>query len=436
MSQAETLSLAENTLIGPYGLIRKVQDLLVGPSDPRIHISSSVLASLGQVSEINVPGHQGAAGFTRDEARVGAVGEALERYCSATWDWDALIFANEEELREKGIPVGMDKFSLYSEEVLSDPRLPLERWSSKKKCYWVEGQRLKDGARAFIPAVMVYIPYRVRDARNSDFFAVSVSSGQACHTDRDAAMLSGLCEVIERDAFMITWMRRVPPRRIDYRADPILSRVFDKYFAGSNLQFHLLDITLDIRVPTVLAIAIGEGPFGRFASVGASTRVDRCEAAIKALQEATQGGAWARDLALSRYDWKPEPDFTNVVNFEDHVRLYCEPHMLKHLDFLIDAANRLPVENPPVAGAAQSIQFCLDELERAGLETFVVDITSEEIRELGFTVPKVLVPGLAHLTAVHIMPALASPRYTDALVRMGLDDLTHMAFNPIPHPFP
>jgi ribosomal protein S12 methylthiotransferase accessory factor len=436
MSQAEALSLAENTLIGPYGLIRKVQDLLVGPSDPRIHISSSVLASLGQVSEINVPGHQGAAGFTRDEARVGAVGEALERYCSATWDWDALIYASEEQLREKGIALGMDKFSLYTEEVLSDLRLPLERWSSGKQCYWVEGKRLRDGARAFIPAVMVYIPYRVRDASNSDFFAVSVSSGQACHTDRDAAILSGLCEVIERDAFMITWMRRVPPRRIDYQADPILSRVFKKYFAGSNLQFHLLDITLDIQVPTVLAIAIGEGPFGRFASVGASTRVDRCEAAIKALQEATQGGAWARDLALSRYDWKPEPDFANVVSFEDHVRLYCEPHMLKHLDFLIETANTQPIENPAVTGAAPSIQFCLEELERAGLEAFAVDITSEEIRDLGFIVPKVLVPGLAHLTAVQIMPALASPRYTDALLRMGLDDLTHTAFNPIPHPFP
>jgi ribosomal protein S12 methylthiotransferase accessory factor len=86
--------------------------------------------------------------------------------------------------------------------------------------------------------------------------------------------------------------------------------------------------------------------------------------------------------------------------------------------------------------ATLSLRNCLAELERNGLEAIAVDLTTPEIAELGLSVPKVLVPGLAPLTAVHAMPALGSPRFREVPKKLGLTDPIHDQINPTPHPFP
>ena len=87
-------------------------------------------------------------------------------------------------------------------------------------------------------------------------------------------------------------------------------------------------------------------------------------------------------------------------------------------------------------GVRESLEGCLGKIQRAGLEAVVVDLTTPEIAELGFHVPKVMIPGLAVLTATHVLPALATPRYQEVPTRLGLTNPIHRLFNPAPHPFP
>jgi ribosomal protein S12 methylthiotransferase accessory factor len=437
LSAEGVVGLARDSLIGPGGLIASVQQILLAPGEPRLYSASCILASLRRVCGLRSVGRQGAVGFNYEEAAAGAIGEGIERYCAASYEWEDLTYATEEELGSSAL--GMSQFDLYTEEVYDRPGCLFARWKPNTPYYWAGGQSLVTGEKRYIPAPLVYVPYRPLDMKTrGDCVALSVSTGQACHTDLNLAILLGLCEVIERDALMITWMRRLQPRRLDYRQDPHLDKLCREFFDGSNLRFQLLEISLDIRVPTILAVAQGVSDRGPLISVGAAARPTRREAAIKALKEAAQTAVWLREVLQEKPDWRPSADFSNVVAFEDHVRLYGEPDMVPHADFLINGSGVAAIADGdgPESNPAGNLQWCLDRVKEQGLEPVLVDLTTLEIAELGFHVVKVFVPGLTHLTADHQFPALATPRYHEVPEKMGFHDPIHRAFNPFPHPFP
>src|SRR5262249_3898873 len=160
----------------------------------------------------------------------------------------------------------------------------------------------------FIPAQLVYIPYV--PSGGEPLLCVPVSTGQACHPDRTQAILTGLYEVVERDAFAISWLRKLPLPRLAYRDDPVLSELYRLHFEGCQLEFHVYDMTLDIGIPSCLCIVEGRSARGPLAGIGAATRLTQREAVTKALLEAAQVMVWCRDLARRRADWRPEPDWS------------------------------------------------------------------------------------------------------------------------------
>ncbi len=431
----DAIDLANRTLIGPAGLISSVQEILAAPGEPRLYTTSSVTAALDKVCNISIPGSQGASGFSREEAWIGAIGETVERYCAACYEWENLIYASKSELGNAAI--GLDQFGIYTEEIYNRPNTRLQRWHPDLPTYWVAGRSMHTGELRYVPAILVYTPFRNDDPHRSPFLGFAVSSGQACHTDLVQAQLSGLCEAIERDAFMISWMRRIPPTRIDYRCDPYLNSLFERYFQCKSLEFHVFTVTLDIQVPTALCVTTGNSPRGQFMNIGVATRPSEREAILKAMKEATQGAVWARDLIESKPNWRPLPDFSNIWDFEDHVRLYCEPDMAPHMDFIMKTEKvREVASESSCANSEVALQNCLNEVQKWGLEAIEVNLTTPEIAELGFHVPKIMVPGLAALTSAHILPALATPRFNEVPKRLGLTDPIHSLFHPAPHPFP
>jgi ribosomal protein S12 methylthiotransferase accessory factor len=425
---------AKANLAGPSGLISRLEQILPGPGEPRMFTVSSITANLRNISETWIPGSQGASGFTQEEATIGAIGETIERYCAACYDWDDLIYASAEELGAEAI--GMDRFSLYTNDVYE--KSFLTRWTPNLKTYWAKGESLATGETRYVPADLVYTPYLMDNPKKAPMLAVGVSTGQACHTDRTQALLSGICEAIERDAFMITWMRRIPPVRLEFRDDSFLNHFFQRYFECPSVHFELYSIGLDLPVPVVLCVGRGTTFKGTFLNVGAAARVSEREACLKALTEGSQGTAWVREIVHSRQEWRPANDFSNLINFEDHLYTYCFPEHVHRADFIVNTPKSRPLlaESPHSQSPAASLQHCIDSLMEKNLEPVVVDLTTPEMRELGFYVPKVIVPGLAHLTAVHTMPALAIPRYSEVPARLGLTDPIHQQWNPDPHPFP
>lgn len=434
-SAARTIEIARRHLIGRLGLIREVREILGASGDAAVFSASCVTAKTSGWLGTDIVGQSGAVGLTWEEACAKAIGECVERYCCASYDWNDLVRASKEDLGSAAI--GMDEFQMYAPTQYTDPRFPLAPWDPSRRVHWTLGRSLHTGATCYVPSALVYIPYRLRNPDDKlDLVGLSVSSGQACHTHITRALLSGIYEVVERDAFMIRWLRQLPPVRIDLLTSPAVASIYNRHFRASHVAFDVFDITVDIAIPTVLALATGRSKRGPIVTVGAAAALTEDRAIVKALQESFQGMVWARDLLIRQPDWAPGCNYSNVRTFDDHVRFYCEPDTQRFLDFI--------VSTPHLRPAARSIEFdsAEDELARAlaiiakaNLDVVAVDTTSPEIAAIGFHCPKVFIPGTVPLTSVHALQALGSDRLHSVPTRLGfhVDDLP---FNPVPHPFP
>lgn len=430
-----TLELAKAHLIGRAALIKDVRQILALPGDPRIYSACCIPAEVGCFLGAGIEGHSGAVGFSWEEASAAAVGECVERYCCASYAWEELIYASRTELGGAG--AGMEEIQLYSTAQYEHPAFPFAPWRDDMPIYWTPGASLLSGRSRHIPAALVYIPYRPRRDCPRDFVGLSVSSGQACAGDRTRAVLSGLYEVVERDAFMIRWVRRMPPSRIDFLRSAALAAIYDRHFADSMVRFEVFDLTLDIAIPTVLGVARTYSAHGPILAVGAASDLSEEKAIVKALKESYQSIVWARELLAERPAWRPASDYANVRGFDDHVRLYAEPDMACHLDFILDVTDeQAPRYAPKFGNPEEELRCALAAVDRVGLDAVVVDTTSSEIAELGLHCPKVFLPGAVQLTAAHGMPAYGADRLYEVPSRLGFHAPIHREFNPAPHPFP
>lgn len=421
--------------VGPTSLVSDLLDVTPAPGAPRIFNCTCTISSLKKIIGAEIPGSAGAAGLTLQDARISGIGEAVERYAAAIIPWDELVYSAEANL--EGPAMGIDKFHLYAEDVYAQPHFPVAPYSKDVPIYWTGCRSLISGATYAIPAAHVYIPYLYSDAsKKSEFVSMSTSTGQACHGDIDLARLSGLYECIERDAFMITWMRKLAVRRLDIVSQPSLATLYKKYYAGCNVDFQLFDLTLDVAVHTVLCVGVANGPRGKFAVIGCATRLSMLEACEKALLEGGQCMAWARYMHEDTEEWNPGEGYKNVQTFEDHVKLYCDPDMLQHLDFILSTTNVVAIDdNVAYPSTAARIERVLECLKENGLDALEVDLTTPELADAGVHAVKMFVPGMVPLTAMHEFPALASPRYFSVPEKLGIA-CGLPGFNPIPHPFP
>ena len=423
-----TTAAARDTLLGRVGLVSALQSNLRAPGEPRLFSVAAMPASTAVYTHANAIGQACAAGFTWEQAAQCAIGECLERYACLDYDPAALRVATEDELGDEA--VGFARFAVWSDEQYAHPRFPFPRPRRDAPIRWVRATSLVSGATRYVPACLVYLPYAPRDRQ--DMLSQAMSSGQACHVDVARALATGIYEVVERDAFVITWLRRVQLPRVDVRRDRAVAAILDRHFAGTGLELHFFDMTLDLALPTYLCVCEGRSPRGPMFTIGTATRATAREAATKALVEAGQTWFWARELLSSRADWRPAPDWSNVREFSDHVRLYAEPEMAQHLAFLLDtpARRELPDDAPPRDAVAHAI----DVLARTGHDVLAIDTTPPDVAAAGYVAVKVLVPGLAIMWCDQFLPPLGSPRLRS--VPEALERPASPTFNLVPHPFP
>jgi ribosomal protein S12 methylthiotransferase accessory factor len=74
-----------------------------------------------------------------------------------------------------------------------------------------------------VPACLMSLPYSAPFREQGEqTIGPSISTGQAAAASTEAALLGGLCEVIERDAFSIAWLNRLSMPEVQIDSDPVL----------------------------------------------------------------------------------------------------------------------------------------------------------------------------------------------------------------------
>ncbi|MFN2592738.1 MAG: YcaO-like family protein, partial [Candidatus Dormibacteria bacterium] len=188
-----------------------------------------------------------------ETARLTALTEAIERYASMAPPGDPLVRAPFDQLSEMAI--SLRRFSLHS----SDQHRQWERLrpaDDSTPVDWCWAFSLTTGRGVLVPAALVH--FKVAGRPPNDFVAELTSTGTACHTSFPAAVLAGLCEVIERDAVMVAWANDLQLRPLDLDDTP-LAELMAGPLSEEGLTFSVLDVPTESPFPVVLAVAWGTG---------------------------------------------------------------------------------------------------------------------------------------------------------------------------------
>ncbi|MFG1675337.1 TOMM precursor leader peptide-binding protein [Micromonospora sp. NPDC049282] len=314
---------------------------------------------------------------------------------------------------------------------------------------WVYGYSFERRAPVLLPESYAY--YGVHGERR---FAFECSNGCALGGSLEEAVLHGIFEIAERDAFLATWYARLPAPRVDPRtATDVTVRLLVDRMERVGLAVHVFDTTMPEGVPAWWVMLVNEDghPEHPMVYCGAGAGLDPEAALRSALFEAVNGiGFMRRQLhtpeAVERaHAMLAAPDL--VESMEDHALLYALPEAWPRFEFLYrDAEIRSVAEAFPPAeryvpssDLTDDLRHLVDRYLRSGLDVVGVDTTPTELRSAGLHAAKVVIPGTFPMTFGHRhRRAETLPRLRTAPVRLGhrAEPLPDEEVNPHPHPFP
>ncbi|WP_017607924.1 TOMM precursor leader peptide-binding protein [Nocardiopsis xinjiangensis] len=316
---------------------------------------------------------------------------------------------------------------------------------------WVWAHSFGRGRPVLVPETYAYYGAHLMHT-DEPMPVYEVSNGCALGANWEEAVLHGLLEVAERDAFLLAWYARRPLPRIasDSARDrrvPLLRAHLEE---ETDREITLLETTVEQRIPCVWALARNRhGDPGRAAVVCAGgAHLDPERAVLNALRElgpilsSLDRALGSRREHVSRLAADPD----EVRTMGDHSLLYADPSVSGRLDFLRTSTRERSLPEMREASVKVSPADLTDDLRAAvqryldtGLDVLVVDQTTSEHRAADLSCVKVIVPGTLPMTfghrrrRVHGLPRLYSiPRL------LGDPDppSTEADLNPYPHPFP
>jgi ribosomal protein S12 methylthiotransferase accessory factor len=317
---------------------------------------------------------------------------------------------------------------------------------------WVHGWSLTAGRPIAVPEHVAY--WELPDAGRPRV-VYECSNGCGLGNSPEEAVLYGLFEVAERDAFLMAWYTATPLRRIALPADdPEVLGLADRT-ALLGYRLLLLDATNDFGIPAVVAVCQyrGSGPGAPRTFLAAGAHHDPRAAIRSAVVEVvTTVHAAARRSQHSDRPYAPErlrPMLTEpelVLGLEDHVGLNALPEAQPRLEFLfadtpeLDWREAWPGAPEPVRDLTVLLVRTVERLADLGLEVIAVRQDEPGVRErLGLHSAKVVVPGSLPMTFGHVNHRTRGlPRLLEVPYRLGRTEriLSYDELTIHPHPFP
>ena len=384
------------------GLIYNLHHLKYEYGDP---LNLTVLASevsnpidLGGMGEVQPIG---GIGFNPKDALMACVGEAYERY-SATFCIDYVVkCAKELESSISGWPLYSDRFYQGWKGIVP--------YTEDIPIAWTKVIDYHHGDLKYAPAALVYHPWKPQHGESNVF--ASSTNGIASQIDGIKAIQFASLELLERDAFALAWLSGSPL--------PIVDPEWTAQFAQSigipkTWKSRLIDLTCDTKIPIYLVSIMAPTANGDVFAIGAAARFNSIDAVKKAYLEAIQTILYLRHLLRIEPDWHPEPDFSNIINFKDHARLYTyAPEYQTGIQniFPKDEDIQFHTVNPDqVTPPFSSLNQLMNHLKMNNIRMFIKRLTTRDIHQFGHEVVRVLSPDLMPLHGHHQMPALQCKR--------------------------
>jgi ribosomal protein S12 methylthiotransferase accessory factor len=335
-------------------------------------------------------------------------------------------------------------FILHHPDQHDEPGFRFERYSPDTPYNWVWAYSFRRDSPVLIPEQLAYYALGPESAASSPRFVYETSNGCALGGTIGEAVLHGLFEVIERDAFLASWYSRRPVPRVDTSGvdDPLIRSLIAR-FRAHELQVELLDIRAGLPTPAFAVSIVNRTWEDRPAlALAAGSHLDPVRALQGALVEAAAAFA-KRDPAKAAI--RPErgrellahPD--RVLMMEDHSDQCWPIEAVSSRDFLRSQAPDLDwresfgaAGDRPISVPDELARLVGEVLEIAS-DVLVVDQSFEPFRTSGLKCVKVLAPGLLPMTFGNQNRRISDER----LLAMAPDArVDRRALALLPHPFP
>jgi ribosomal protein S12 methylthiotransferase accessory factor len=374
-------------------------------------------------------------GRTREAAMSAAIGEALERYCAYHWDQRKTFLSRWERLQ---IPaVSPAECVLYSDRQYAIADWPYHRWVPDDEVTWLPAVELPASCPVALPASLVYLVYPV--GRATDSFAPSTSNGLAAGPSLDAAILSGVFELIERDALLTTWLNRLPAVEIEFaNAGGPAADVY-RHYARFGVELRAFLLRTDLPPFVMMAVALDSDPERPATLIGMGCHLDPAVALEKAVFELCQ----ARPSESSRYREKPPQSrlktYEDVRSLEDHPAFLSLPERRGEFEFLWAKAERARIEDLPGRSAGETnrdLERVVRGLSERGHRVVYADLTTADVAPSGIRVVRTLATGLQPIHFGYGQERLGGKRLFELPQMLGyaVGRRTEADLNPCPHP--
>jgi len=318
-------------------------------------------------------------GATVEQARASAMMEGFERYSAEKQDID----------QEK---ISISAYNEIKNDSVLNPRdllLPKSFENQNiemQKLEWIEAEEIISESPILVPANAVFHPYIPNREIKPSAMAMfkGNTNGLASGNVIEEAVLHGIFEVVERDAWSIFELTKRNKKQIDLDTieNETVNELVEK-FTSQGIKIKLMDITADLKIPTIVASADDTVlKDAALLTLGVGTHLNPEIAAIRALSEVAQSRA--TQIHGTRED-TVRADFMRKAGYENMKRT--------NKDYFVEEDEKInlsDIENKITGSIKRDIEVSIEEVQKAGLDKVIYyDLTREEI---GVNVARVIIP--------------------------------------------
>ncbi|MER2013057.1 MAG: YcaO-related McrA-glycine thioamidation protein [Methanobrevibacter sp.] len=397
MNEEITYFKGTHRVIAPSKTIEINQDKLKKAGITRIaditdldRIGLPIYTAIRPTAEEGAISIYGGKGISKDHAKASAMMEGFERYSAERQNSDETIIATPNEIGRYGDYIDPKSLNLpkdFEKKDISDINL---EWSKSKD--------IISGNEYYIPTNAIFHPYA--SDSNAESLFKSNTNGLASGNILDEAILHGMLEVIERDAWSIFELTHKNYAQIDTESieSELILDIIDK-FESEGIKIKLMDFTADIKIPTIAASA--DDTITKDAgllTLGMGTHLDPEVAILRALTEVAQSRA--TQINGARED-TVRADFAREAGYERMKRI--NKYYFKDEEEKISLSD---IENKSTSSITKDIEIVKDELIANDIEKILyADLTRPEI---DVSVVRVVIPEMEVYT---IDPSRAGYRF-------------------------
>lgn len=441
--QPSTRKLLQRMLSPLCGMDKGISFGLRGASDPAFLSAGAELTGVHNLLNEPPPKdgayHIGGSGIVREEALIRVLAETTERYAQVVSELSAahpVTMASYEALAARGERiVDGSKLNFFSDEQFARPGFPFQRFQSDSPLGWIKAPMLTEDGAMWVPGQLLILGYRQKPDAAEKWLLSAVTTGTAAHTTPQMALRNAILELIQIDAAMGHWYSAAQAQRIilDDRVCAV-SNLIARHFDAQDVQpeFYWLPCP-GMDVKTIACLFRGQPGQIPSTALGLGCDMGLPQAMYKALLEAVGVVNMAKIVLLhetldDQGNGRLKLDPQHIYDLDLNVAYYALPENRPLIERKFSHGLTIPAAELPPDGPQDTKAALSDLVERSAdlkLDWVYLDLTTEDVRSLGFSVIRAWSPDLISL-ALPSAPPLCHPRF------QAYGGASH----DMPHPYP